>query len=188
MNDLQLVELYWERSERAISETALKYEKFCHNIAYNILFSEEDSEECVNDTWLRAWCAIPPQRPLKLSAFLGRITRNLSFNRLKTRNALRRGGSETVLTLDELSESIPASERTGEGLELEELTAVLDKFLGNLDPEARRIFMRRYWYFSKPAEIASAFGISEHKVYKSLQRTRAKLKDFLRKEGFSYDH
>ena len=188
MNDASIIEMLCERDERALSEMKQSYDKLCFHIAGGILSQHEDSEECVNDTWLRAWYSMPPQKPSKLSAFLGRITRNLSIDRLKSRNALRRGGTETSASLEELGESIPASERTGAAVELSELTAALNRFLKQLDPEARRIFMRRYWYFCKPADIASAFGISEDKVYKSLQRTRAKLKDFLRKEGFSYDN
>ena len=183
MNDSQIVELYWQRSESAISETSLKYDRFCHTIAYNILFSEEDSEECVNDTWLRAWYTIPPQYPSKLSAFLGRITRNLSLDRLKSRYALKRAGSEATLALDELAECIPARVSIEAALEAQELGGLLNRFLEGMEPSARKILIRRYWFLSPVKEIASAYGISESSVKVTLHRTRAKLREYLEKEG-----
>ena len=126
---------------------------------------------------------MPPQRPNNLSAFLGRITRNLSLDMIRNRNSLRREGARTTAALDELSESVPSPELTGSSIELEELTAVINKFIGELKPEARKVFLRRYWYLCTPAEIADAYGISIDKVYKILQNTRAKLKEYLRKEG-----
>lgn len=183
MNDLQIVELYWRRSESAISETSLKYERFCHTIAYNILFSEEDSEECVNDTWLKAWYSIPPNKPSKLSAFLGRITRNLSLDRLRSRYALKRSGSEATLALDELAECIPARAGIEAAMEARELGGLLNGFLEEMEPVARKILIRRYWFLSPVKEIASAYGVSESSVKVTLHRTRVKLREYLEKEG-----
>lgn len=183
MNDLQIVELYWQRSESAISETSLKYERFCNTIAYNILYSKEDSEECVNDTWLRAWYSMPPQKPNKLSSFLGRITRNLSLNRLKSRFALKRAGSEATLALDELSECLPARVSVEAALEAQELGNLLNKFLAGMNPQTRKILIRRYWFLSSVKEIASAYGISESNVKVTLHRSRESLKAFLLEEG-----
>ena len=185
MDDLQIIDLYWARSESAVAETSRQYGPYFRSIAYGILRSEEDSEECVNDTWLRAWDAMPPHRPASLRAFLGRITRNLSLNRLKALSAEKRGGSQVTLAVEELGESIPAPggvERTVEDRELAEL---FDRFLSQLGPEARRIFVRRYWYLSPIGEIAAEYGMSESKVKMSLLRSRGKLKKLLEKEGIT---
>lgn len=185
MNDLQIVDLYWQRSESAISETSQKYGRLCHTIAYNILFSEEDSEECVNDTWLKAWFAMPPQKPDKLSSFLGRITRNLSLDRLRSKFALKRAGSEATLALDELSECVPSGTKIEETIEERELGSVLNRFLEGMEPQTRSIVIRRYWYLSPVKEIAEAYGCSESSVNVTLHRARAKLRSFLEKEGIA---
>ena len=111
MEDSAIIDLYWAREERALSETDTKYGGYCRSIAHNILKNREDSEECVSDTWLHAWNAMPPQRPSILSSFLGRITRNLSFDRCRRQNAEKRGGGSLPLALDELSECVPAPGR-----------------------------------------------------------------------------
>lgn len=183
MDDHQIVELYWARSEKAISETADKYGRYCHSIAYNILHSKEDSEECVNDTWLSAWNSMPEQRLDKLSAFLGRITRNLSLNRLRSYTAEKRGGGQVPLALDELSECVPANDRIDRIIDDLALAEIFNRFLARLSAEKRKIFMRRYWYLSPVAEIASDYGISESKVKMSLLRSRNALKTLLEKEG-----
>lgn len=183
MEDNQIVELYWARSENAISETADKYGRYCFSIARNILHSSEDSEECVNDTYLNAWNAMPDQRPDKLAAFLGRITRNLSLNRWEKYTAQKRGAGQVPLVLDELQECIPAKERTDRIVDDLVLADILNRFLASLTAEKRKIFMRRYWYLSPVTEIASDFAISESKVKMSLLRSRNELKRFLEKEG-----
>lgn len=183
MEDSQIVDLYWERSPRAISETAEKYGRYCHRIAYNILRSEEDSEECVNDTYLSAWNAMPEQRPQKLSAFLGRITRNLALKKWEWYSAEKRGGGQVPLALDELQECVPAPDRVERVADDLALTEALNRFLASLPREKRRIFMRHYWYFSPVAEIAESYAVSESKVKMTLLRTRKELKLFLEKEG-----
>lgn len=183
MDDKPILDLYWARSENAISETANKYGRYCHYIAFNILGSNEDSEECVNDTYLKAWETIPPRRPDRLSAFLGKITRNLSLDRYKYYTANKRGHGQVSVVLDELLECVPqigSEERMVDDLVL---TEALNRFLASLQAEARNIFMRRYWYLSSVKEIAADFHISESKVKMSLSRSLNKLKTLLEKEG-----
>jgi len=183
MEEKEIIELYWARSERAIRETAKKYGKFCHSIAYNILASHPDSEECVNDTYLHTWNAIPPTRPENLSAFLGKITRNLALKRYERDRAQKRGGGQVMLALEELGECIPDPEGLDRQMEDRELACLLNRFLAGLNGENRKIFLRRYWQFCTVKEIAALYGISESKVKMSLMRTRGKLKSYLEKEG-----
>lgn len=183
MDDRQIIALFNERSEAALSETAKKYGRYCYTVAYNILRNEEDSEECVNDTWMRAWDSIPPQCPERLSAFLGKITRNLALNRYKHKNREKRGGGQTLLVLEELVECVPGAESTEEAVGEALLVDVLNRFLEGLPAEKRKIFMRRYWYMSSVKEIAEEFGLSESKVKMTLLRLRNKLKQTLEKEG-----
>lgn len=183
MNDNQIMDLYWARSETAISETANKYGKYCHYIAYNILFNDEDSEECVNDTYLKAWGIIPPQRPNRLSTFLGKITRNLSLDRYKHNSREKRGNGQIPLALDELAECISATSSPDHILDDMVLVDCFNRFLAALPSETRKIFMRRYWFLSPIKEIAADFSISESKVKMTLLRARGELKQLLEKEG-----
>lgn len=183
MEDKQIVDLYWARSENAISETDKKYGRYCYYIAYNILHNNEDSEECVNDTYLNAWGAMPNQRPSKLSAFLGKITRNLSLSRWELYNAKKRGSGQIPLALDELHECIPSSDSTEQIVDDLVLADVFNRFLASLSKDKRIIFMRRYWYLSPIAEIAEDYSISESKVKMSLFRLRKALKQALEEEG-----
>ena len=176
MDDSKIIELYMERSEQAISETSKKYGRYCHYIAYSILHNDEDSEECVNDTYLRAWNSIPPKRPSKLQTFLGKITRNLSLNKWEKLSAEKRGAGQTSLILDELSECIPAEQDAVNTVENMVIRDVLDRFLDELPAETRKIFVRRYFYMSPVKEIADEYGLSESKVTVTLFRTRGKLK------------
>lgn len=182
MDDKQIVALYWERSEKAISETSKKYGKYCSCIAYNILHSREDCEECVNDTYMRAWGAMPPQRPERLAAFLGKITRNLSLNQYEKHIAKKRGAGQTALVLEELTECIPASDHVEQAVDNMLLAETINGFLDTLPAETRKFFVRRYWYLSPVREIASDYKVSESKVKMSLLRTRNELKRVLEKE------
>lgn len=184
MGDEQIVDLYWARSENAILETANRYGKYCHYIAYNILYNDEDSEECVNDTYLKAWNIIPPQRPNKLSTFLGKITRNLALDRYKYNNREKRGGGQIPLVIDELAECISATDETYHTVDNMVLVDCFNHFLAALPTETRKIFMRRYWYFSSIKEIAADFSIGESNVKMILLRARKELKQVLEKEGF----
>ena len=184
MEDNKIIELYFARSESAISETASKYGKYCYSIAYDILLSNEDSEECVNDTYLRAWNSIPPQRPSRLSLFLARITRNLALNRYEYNHAKKRN---TVLesVFDEVSELLaysPSSPAYSEKSSTE-LGRAINSFLALLSKRSRMIFVRRYWYLSSIKEIANDYGIPEGTVKSELSRLRKRFADHLLKEG-----
>lgn len=185
MEDEKIVELYWERAQEAISQTASKYGRYCRTIAFNILYNENDTEECVNDTYLSAWNSMPPQRPTILRAFLGRLTRNLSLNRYKQLTAERRGKGQVPLALNELQECIPASGSTESVVDEIVLTQLLERFLESLSAEQRKIFMRRYWYLSPIKEIAADFGMGESKVKMSLLRSRKELRRLLEQEGMT---
>ena len=184
MEDKQIIDLYWARAETAIYETAKKYGRYCHSIAFNILHSREDSEECVNDTFFNAWSTMPPQRPSKFAAFLGTITRHLSLNRWEQYSAEKRGRGQVPLVLEELNDCIPASENVEQVVDDLALTELLNRFLGTLSPDSRKIFMRRYWYMNTIKEIAKGYSMSESKVKMSLLRSRKELKQLLEKEGF----
>ena len=185
MQDEAIIRLYWERSQDAITQTDQKYGKYCHTIAWNILYSKEDSEECVNDTWLKAWDSMPPHKPQILKAFLGKITRNLALNRYEKAHAKKRGSDQTAVCLEELAECIPQTRYADQVEDSMVLTECLNRFLGTLKAEERKLFVRRYWYMSPVKEIAQEYGISESKVKMSLLRTREKLKAVLEKEGIS---
>ena len=183
MNDQEIVRLYFDRNQQAISETGRKYGSYCYTIAWNILYNREDSEECVNDTYMDTWNAIPPARPLSLKAFVGKITRNNALNRYEKAHAGKRGGGETPLCLDELSECVSGQDEMKDLEDYEHLVTCLNQFLSLLKKDQRIIFVRRYWYLSSIQEISRDYGMSESKVKVTLLRTRKKLRDYLRKEG-----
>ena len=186
MNDEQIVQLYFDRSERAIEESQSKYGNYCYSIAFGVLKNAQDSEETVSDTWLRAWNAIPPQRPRILSAFFGKITRNLSLDRWRSSRAQKRGGDDAglELVLDELAEIVPAPDSVERSIEGRELTEILNRFLGDQPEERRKIFLQRYWYMLSVKEIADGLGISESKVKMQLLRGRERLRELLEQEGY----
>ena len=185
MEDNRIIELYMERSERAIEETAKKYGRYCHYIAFGILEDDEDAKECVNDTYLRTWNAIPPARPNLLRTFLGKIVRNLSLNRYEKMTAEKRGGGQVPLVLSELEECIPAGNDTEQIVTDLVLKNVLNEFLKDLPQEIRKLFVRRYFYLSPVKEIAADFQMSENQVTVRLFRTREKLRVLLEKEGIT---
>lgn len=183
MEDTGIIELYWARDEQALKQTDIKYGGYCRSIANNILHSHEDAEECVWDTWLHAWNAMPPQRPSVLSAFLGRITRNLSFDRYKAAHAEKRGGGSIPLALDELSQCVPAASDAQLAVEQKELTAAIERFLRTLPQRECSVFLRRYWYVDGVNEIAARYGMKPNTVKSVLFRTRERLRAYLQKEG-----
>lgn len=185
MDDASIIALYWARSESAIAHTQEKYGARCRTIARGILRSDADSEECVNDTWLRAWDAMPPERPEKLGAFLGRITRNLALDRLKKRESQKRGGGRLELALSELGECVPSGDDPAQRVDELALRELLDRFLASLNDDARVIFLRRYWYMLSVEEVARGLGASRSKVKSSLMRSREKLRAMLEKEGIA---
>ena len=183
MDDQKLIELYWQRSENAIAETAKKYGNYCYRVAYNILANNEDSEEYVNDTYFKVWEDIPPTRPNRFSAFIGKIVRHLAINRYTYLTAEKRGGSQVPLALEELSDCIPDQHTPEKAIEDKELTLVINKLLNCLPKDARKIFLQRYWGLSSIKDISLMYDISESKVKMSLMRTRSKFKHYLEKEG-----
>ena len=183
MEDHEIIDLYWAREERALEESDRKYGRLCRSVAYQILNSREVSEECVNDTWLRSWQAMPPHRPGILSAFFSKITRNLSLDRYKAARAEKRGGGQLPLALDELAGCLPSAQNVEQEAELQELTRLLDRFLRTLPQKECCIFLRRYWYLDGVKEIAKRYDMAEGSVKSSLYRTRQKLKTVLEREG-----
>lgn len=187
MEDSSIVELYWARSENAITETALKYGKYCHAIAFNILSNKEDADESVNDTYLGAWNCIPPHSPYILSTFLGKITRRISLKKWRDKNADKRGGGEVLFVLDELADCIPSSNDVEREVQTVELSKVINAFIKTLPDTERRVFICRYWYLDKIPAICKQFDFSPSKVKSMLHRTREKLMSHLEKEGAVYD-
>ena len=183
MDDKEIVQLYWERSEQAIAETDIKYGKYCFSIAYNALANREDAEESVSDTYMAVWNQLPPKRPAVLSAFLGKITRYISINRWKERSAQKRGGGEITLTLEELQECVDGKQDVEEICSSREMIRAYDRFLDTLPKMERDIFLRRYWFFDPIDEIADSCGFTRSKVASILHRTRGKLRKQLDKEG-----
>ncbi len=178
MNDHEIIELFFARDEAAISETDKKYGAYCHSIAQNILKSAPDAEECVNDTYLKAWNSIPPQRPNALKVFLGCIVRRLSLDRYRSWHTAKRDRNLEV-AFEELSECVPMKDE-----DTSILRELLNEFLKNLDPKDRVTFMRRYWYAMTPAQIAKLDQVSVNAVTVRLYKTRNKLRDFLAERGY----
>ena len=183
VDDNTIIQHYWDRDECAVSETADKYGSFCTSIAENILENREDAKECVNDTYLKTWNTIPPQRPRVLPAFIGRIVRNLAFDRYSSRNAARRGGGQTGILLDELEECIP--DRTADvECDEKELARVINEFAGTLSERNRNIFVLRYWYSESVKDIALSQKMTENSVSAVLNRVRRRLRRYLTERGF----
>lgn len=182
MEDKKIVDLYWERSENAILETAKKYGKLCYSIAYNILRNSEDSEECVNDTYLGAWNSMPTQRPDKLTSFLCKITRCIAINKYEYNKAKKRGGGQILLALDELTECVSGDNNTELVTEEMFFADIINNFLNELSEKSHDIFLSRYWEMHSIAEIAKIYNMNENAVKVSLHRTRAKLKELLMEE------
>lgn len=183
MEDSDIIGLYWDRDQSAITETASKYGGFLWNISWNILRSHGDAEECVNDTYLKTWNAIPPARPTAFQAWLGRIARNLSLDRWKQARAQKRGGDSMDILLGELDACVPAPRGTEQALEDRELAALISAFLRKLPAESRVMFLWRYWYGQDLEDIAGKLGCGQGRVKSSLFRTRKALRAYLEQEG-----
>lgn len=184
MEDAEIIRLYWLRNETAIAESEKAYGAYCFTVANNLLDSPPDAEECVNDTWLKAWGAIPPARPKYLRLFFGRIARNLAFDRWRHDGCAKRGGGEVELVLDELTECVSDTESPEDVLQNNALRESLNRFLNRLSPREHRIFLRRYFYAESVKAIADRYDLRESNVLSILSRTRKKLKEHLQKEGF----
>lgn len=184
MNDKDIIQLYLNRDQQALSATAKKYGKYCTSIANNILGNREDAEECVNDTWLNTWNSIPPNRPAILSAFLGRITRNLAFNKYKYNHVKKRGNGEITVVLDELAECVSGLDDVEQEIDRRELVKAINAFLSTLKPQKRNLFISRYWYSDSISSIARRYEMTESNVSTTLNRLRLKLKKYLLERGF----
>ena len=184
MEDVQIIDLYWQRDETAIQETDTKYGNFCHKLAMNILHSFQDSEECVSDAYTRCWDTMPPQRPNSLRAYLGAILRNLSISRYRSAHAQKRFGGVEVL-LSELEDCVPSPENVQRTVEAEELGALISRWLNTLPQEDRVLFIRRYWNGDTVKALAGELGIRPNALTKRLLRLRENLRLNLEKEGIS---
>lgn len=182
MEDNSIIQLYWERSEQAISETDSKYGRLCRYVAMNILKNREDGEECVNDTYLGLWNAMPPQRPSRFSVFVSRVTRNLALKKYEYLSAAKRN-PEAVCSLSELEECVSGQDAVENELENRRIEQAISDFLWQQDEEKRVIFLRRYWYFESIDDICRHSGYSRSKVTSMLHQTRKRLRTYLEKEG-----
>ncbi len=184
LDDHQIIDLFWKRSEQAISETDAKYGGFLYRIAFHALANREDAEESVNDTYLAAWNTMPPHRPAVLMAFLGKLTRRISINRWHAMAAYKRGGGQIPLALEELAECQSGAPNAEEIAIGKESYAALNRFLDRLPETERKVFLRRYFLLDPVAEIAEHFHFSEAKVTSMLHRTRLKLRKAMKEEGY----
>lgn len=182
MNDTEIVALFLRRDQDAIAQTDRAYGGMCRGLSRRILRSSEDAEECVNDALFRLWERIPPEQPLSLGAFLAKIVRNLSLDRLRELGAVKRGGSAVTVALEELS-SVTGGESPESRLAAKELGQEVDRFLRTQSEQNRNVFLRRYFYFESRSEIAQRYEISEAQVSVILSRTRKRLRSYLMKEG-----
>lgn len=185
MTDEHILKLFFARSEDAVKEADKKYRAYCFSIANNILQNAQDAEECVSDALLAAWNTIPPNKPEKFSAYLGRLARNSALKKYRERNAEKRGGGETALALDELTECVPCRKGVENEVDSKDIGAVLNKFLASLSDTQRRVFVCRYWYMDPIEDISRRFHFSESKTKSMLLRLRGKLMKTLEKEGIS---
>ena len=184
MVDEQIVALYWDRNENAIKETAQKYGVYLLKIANNVLFNREDSKECVNDTYLKAWNSMPVHRPDILSTYLGKIVRQISIDAYRKQNAAKRRHSEYAYSLSELEDFFSDGNTPEQELDAKLLDDAINTFLRTLPKEARDLFIGRYYFFDSLKAVSSYCGMSEAKAKSMLYRTRQSLKAYLVKEGF----
>lgn len=184
MDDLSIVELYWKRDEAAITETDRRYGKYLSKIAYNILADLEDSRECVSDTYLKAWNTMPENRPTVLSAYLGKIARQISIDAFRRKHSEKRRASEYSVSLSELEDCVSGSDTPEAEAEVQLLGSSINSYLRSVSDESRKIFIRRYFFADSVKDIASYFGVSEAKTKSVLYRTRQGLRKYLEKEGF----
>ena len=187
MEDEKIVDLYWNRDPQAIEQSEEKYGHYCFTVAQNVLGDYEDSRECVNDTWLAAWNRIPPARPVVLRMFLVKLARRISVNRLKANRAGKRGGGELPMVLEELSECLPDKGTVEDEILGRELGACINRFVRGLPEREADIFCRRYFFTESLAEITAGFGLTKNHVSVILNRTRSRLKNYLREEGYIHE-
>lgn len=182
MEDEKIINLYWNRTEQAITETSMKYGAYLRTIAHNILSNREDAKECENDTYMAAWNQIPPTKPQRLLAFLGKITRNIALDRYDYNKAKKRSG-EFDLLLKELESCLPLSNDVEKLYEDRQIPIIINQYLESADYDKRMMFVRRYWYTDSISTIAKRYGYSESKVKSMLFRMRNELRNVLEEEG-----
>ncbi len=184
MLDQEIIGLFWQRDEQAIAETNAKYGKYCRRVAANILGSREDAEECVNDTWLKTWNAIPENRPKYFQGFLAKITRNLALDRWKRQTARKRGRGAAALALEELEECVSGFSNVELEYEARELYRAIDSFINALPEKEQYVFVQRYFYMEAVQAIAESLQVRDNHVSVILSRTRKKLRRYLQEEGY----
>lgn len=183
MDDVRIVEMLWQRDDGALSALKDRHERLILSVAQNVLKNREDSEECLNDTLLATWNAIPPAKPENLGAFVCKIARNLSLKKWRSKTAEKRGGKAFYCLISELDDCISDGKTVDETIDQRALAAIIDTFLRSLDTDERDLFILRYFYFYSVASLAEKFGFSRSKVKTQLYRTRQKLSIRLQKEG-----
>lgn len=184
MEDHEIIQLFWERSESAVQEVSRKFGSYCRSIARGILNNHEDSEECVNEALMRVWESIPPKKPTSLCAFLGRITKNIALDRIRFSACEKRGGGELTLVYEELAEAVSDGASVEDDLERKEMMSAISNFLRKSSDTNRQAFVLRYWYCRSVKDIAAELGIKEEHTYVILSRMREKLRNYLKKEGY----
>ena len=185
MDDKRIIELFFARDEKALKECEDLYGKYCESIARNVLGSDEDAEEVLNDTLLRAWNSIPPENPKSLKVYLGTLVRNLALDRYRKQTAKKRGGCEVSLCIEEAEEFLADTVSVEKEYEKREFAKFLNSFLHSLPERECDVFVRRYFYCDPTAKIARRFAVSEANVLVILSRTRKKLKEALKKGGYT---
>lgn len=184
MEDHEIIQHFWDRNESAVRESLQKFGNYCRAIAKGILNNHEDSEDCVNEALMRAWESIPPKKPQSLCAFLGRITKNIALDRIRASKSEKRGSGELALVYEELDEIIADAKSVEDTMERKEMMSAISSFLRKSKENDRRVFVLRYWYCRSIDDISRELGIKEENVYVILSRTRIRLRDYLRKEGY----
>lgn len=184
MEQCEIIELYFERDERAIEESKKAYGAHCHRIAYSVLGNDADAEETVSDAMLKAWQHIPPDRPAELKLYLSKITRNLALSQWRSRKAGKRGGGQVLIALEELGDCVPGDMDVAQQLDRKELGRTISEFLRREKERDRVLFLRRYFYLEDTASLAARYGLKEANVLQILSRTRRKLKQYLIREGY----
>ena len=184
MDDSEIIRLFFERSEQAITAVSQKYGRYCKTVAMNILQNNEDADECVNDALMRLWNSIPPNEPPMFSAYLARIVKNCAYNKLRLERQEKRGGGETSLVFEELSECVSGNLNVEDELEFKELQEAISGFLRKISFKRRRIFLLRYWYCFSVSKIAELLGTTENSVSVTLSRVRREIKEYLTKRGY----
>ena len=185
MEDTKIIDLYFARDEQAVTETDKKYGSYCFSLANAILPNRQDAEEAVSDTYWKTWNAIPPKRPAVLKLFLAKITRNTAFTRWRQLSAQKRGGGELELALEELNECIASGATVEDAINGRELAVTIRSFLDTLPHREQDIFLRRYFFVEESGAIARRYGMKQATVLRTLSRTRSRLKEFLKQEGYA---